>query len=63
MKCCICKKCGTHHWYFINAIECCQDLYEDKINQKISENKSWKFCRHCNKDIITPTVHKANNIQ
>ena len=48
--CYICKKCKSHNWNYLNAIECCQDLSDEEIEKKKIYWKG-KFCEHCCKKI------------
>lgn len=50
-KCYVCKKCGGHHWHFLNAIECCQDLSEEIIKERRDKETANYLCVHCNKRI------------
>lgn len=45
MKCYICKKCEGHHWHYLNAVECCQDLSKERIIEKLNNNP--KVCGYC----------------
>lgn len=54
-KCYVCKKCGGHHWDFLNAIECCQDLSEEQIKERRNKETLNYLCAHCNKR-INPTT-------
>ena len=49
-KCYICKKCKSHNWHHLNAIECCQDLSDEDIKKKKTYWEG-KFCEHCYKKI------------
>ena len=50
-KCFVCKKCGSHHWHFLNAIECCEDLSEEIIKKRRDKETECGYCRHCGKEI------------
>lgn len=47
-KCFACKMCGGHHWDFMIAIECCQDLSEEQIKERRDRETSYGICVHCN---------------
>jgi len=58
-KCYACKKCGGHHWHFLNAIECCQDLSEEIIKERRAKETANYLCVHCNK-LINPKCKNCN---
>lgn len=49
-NCFVCKKCKSHNWCNLNAIECCTDLPAEEIRVR-AELRKGNICGYCNKII------------
>ncbi len=62
-KCYVCKKCGGHHWHFMNAIECCHNYSEEQIRERRNKETKNYLCVHCNKRInCSPNLNNTNEV-